>query len=166
MIGVAGGSSSSCKTVLSIHCLAEQDFGQVLNSQAIVASSKLVRTCSPRERRWNGNWRTVWSMVCLSEPHTQATEGTISPSCKQECKRPTPGPRRLSQTHAVLGRPIPGGCRFREWKYGVSWCSPTTLQSIGNPSRAPHFCCCRQTNWWDVVRQVQMGVSIWGTVHS
>jgi len=36
--------------------------------------------------------------------------------------------------------------------------------SIGDPPRAPHFCC-RQMNWW-VVRWVQLGVSIWDVVHS
>ena len=29
---------------------------------------------------------------------------------------------------------------------------------------APHACCCCQMNWWDVVQQVQMGVSIWGAM--
>jgi len=38
--------------------------------------------------------------------------GRIAHSCRQERKLPIPGRRRLSRTHAVLGRAIPGGgCR-------------------------------------------------------
>ena len=61
----------------------------------------------------------------------------------------------------LLARPFQeGGCRCQGWKYGVSYCSPTTPHSIGDPPRAQHVCCCYQMNWWVFARRVQMGVSI------
>ena len=78
-----------------------------------------------------------------------------------------------SDTGAEVDKPDPGssleghsgGGRCRGWKCVVLWGYPPTLHSIGDPTTAPHVCCCCQMNWWDVVRQVQMGVSIWGAVH-
>jgi len=52
--------------------------------------------------------------------------------------------------------------RSMDW---VLWGCPPTQHSIGDPPSAPHVCCSCQMNWWDVVRQVQMGVSIWGAMH-
>jgi len=57
-----------------------------------------------------------------------------------------------------------GGCRCRGWKCGVLWGCPSTPHSTGNPPTAPHACCCCQINWWDVVRRVEMDVSILGAV--
>jgi len=59
-----------------------------------------------------------------------------------------------------------GGCRCRGWKYGVLWGFPPTPHSIGDLPTALHVCCYCQMNWWDVVRRVQMDVSIWGAVLS
>jgi len=50
------------------------------------------------------DWRTTWSRVCSSAPHYQAAEEAI-----HERKRPTSVRSRLSRTHAVLGKVIPGG---------------------------------------------------------
>ena len=41
---------------------------------------------------------------------------------------------------------------------------PLHIPLVIHPPTAPHICCCCQMNWWDVVRRVQMGVSIWGAV--
>jgi len=83
--------------------------GQVLCSQSIVSSSTTVRPCSPWRGRWIGHWRTTWSTICSSAQHSQAAERAITHLCKQKRKRLTPMRRRLSRTHAVLGRTIPGG---------------------------------------------------------
>ena len=58
------------------------------------------------------------------------------------------------------------GCVYRclELKCGVLWGRPHTPRSIDDPPTAPHVCWCCQKNWWVVVWQVQMGVSIWGGV--
>ena len=42
---------------------------------------------------------------------------------------------------------------------------PPTPHSIDDPPTAPHVCCCCQMNWWDVVRRVQMSVSIWTALY-
>jgi len=71
----------------------------------------------------------------------------------------------VSRTQALLGRVIPGGwVRCLGWKCGVLWGCPSTPHSIGDLPTALHVCCCCQINWWDVVRRVQMDVSIWGAV--
>ena len=138
----------------------------MLSSHSIVSSPRTVRPRSPWGCRWIGHWRTTWSTVCSSAPHSQATEETIPHLHKQEWKSPTPVRRRLRvwRFWAHLGRVIPGGGRCRGWKCGVMWGCPPTLHSIGDPPTAPHVWCCFQINWWDVVRRVQMGVSIWGAV--
>ena len=57
---------------------------------------------------WIGHWKTTWSTIWSSSPHSQTTEAAILHLCKQEPKRLTPVRRRLSRTHAVLSRAIPG----------------------------------------------------------
>ena len=57
------------------------------------------------------------------------------------------------------------GGRCQGWKCRVLQVCPSTPHSISDRPTAPHVCCCCQMNWWDVVRRVQMGVSIWGAVH-
>ena len=137
----------------------------MLSSHSIVSSFRTVRPCSPWGGRWIGHWRTTWSMVCSSALHSQGAEEAIPYLYKQERKRPTAVRRRLSRTQALLGRVTRGlGCRCRGWKYGVLWNCLPTPHFIGDPPTAPHICCCCQMNWWDVVRRVQMGVSIWGAV--
>ena len=64
--------------------------------------------CSPWEGRWIGHWKTTWSRVCSSAPHSQAAEEAISHLYRQERKPPTPVRKRLSRTQALLGRVIPG----------------------------------------------------------
>ena len=48
--------------------------GQVLNSHSVVSSSRTVMPCSPWGGRWIRHWRTTWSTVCSSAPHSQAAE--------------------------------------------------------------------------------------------
>jgi len=43
----------------------------VLSSHSIVSSSRTVRPCSPLGGRWIGHWRTAWSTICPSSPHSQ-----------------------------------------------------------------------------------------------
>ena len=89
-------------------------------------------------------------------PFVQAGAET-SNNC-EEAAKPNPG----SSWEALSDG---GGCRCRGWKCGFLWDYPPTPHSIGDPPSAPHIRCCCQMNWWDVVRRVQMGVSIWGAVH-
>jgi len=55
------------------------------------------------------HWRTTWSTVCSSAPHSQTAEEDIPHLYKQERKRPTPVRRWLSRTQALLGLLIKGG---------------------------------------------------------
>jgi len=82
--------------------------GQVLSSHSIVLLSRTVRPCSPCVGRWIEKWRTTWSKVCSSAPHSYAAEGTITHVSKQERQRPRAVRRRLRRTHSVLVRVIPG----------------------------------------------------------
>jgi len=92
--------------------------------------------------RWIGHWRTTWSMVCSSAPHSLATEEATLHLYKQERKRPTPVLRRLSRTQALLGKFAPGVLyRCRGLKCGVLRVCLPTPHSIGNPPSAPHVCC-------------------------
>jgi len=74
-------SSSSNRCLIS---------GQMLSSHSIVPSSRTVRPWSPWGGRWIRHWRTTWSMVCSSAPHSQAAEETIPHLYRQERKCPTP----------------------------------------------------------------------------
>jgi len=82
----------------------------MLSSHFIVSSSRSVRPCSLRVGRWIGHRRTTWSMVCCSESaqHSQVAKEAIPHLWMQEWKGPTSVRRQLSQTHALLGRVIPG----------------------------------------------------------
>jgi len=62
--------------------------------------------------RWIGHWRTTWSTVCSSAPHSQPTEEAIPHLYRQERKSPTLVRRR---THAVLGRVISDGLGAGVW---------------------------------------------------
>jgi len=79
----------------------------MLSSHSIVSSSRNVRPCSPWWGRWIGHWRTTWSTVCISPPHSQAAEEAICHFYKQWQKCLTPARRRLSRTQAVLRRVAP-----------------------------------------------------------
>ena len=63
---------------------------------------------------WIGHWSTTWSTVWSSAPHSQPAGEAIPHLCKPEWKHSTLVRRRLSRTHAVLGRVIPRG-----WVFGV-----------------------------------------------
>ena len=92
-------SSSSFERVVTTHCLAALDLGEVLSRQSIVSSSGTVR-CSPWGGWWSGHWKKPWSPVCFcfSAPYSRAAEEAITYLYKQERKRPTPVRRRLSRT--------------------------------------------------------------------
>ena len=51
-----------------------------------------------------GDWKTTWSTIWSSAPHSQAAKEAIPHLHKQERKRSTPVRRRLSRTHTVLRR--------------------------------------------------------------
>ena len=80
----------------------------MLRSHSVVSSSRNVRPCSPWGGRWIGHWRTTWSTVCLSAPHSQVAEEDIPHLYKQGRKRPTPVRRWLSWTTPVHRTTIPG----------------------------------------------------------
>jgi len=88
-------------------------------------------------------------MVCSYEPHSQAAEGAMPHLCEKEWKRLTSKRRWLSRIRAVLsGSFQEGGCRRRNWKDGVSQCSPTTLhiQLVICPERCTSFVFFRWTD--------------------
>ena len=90
-------------------------------------------------------------------PHHICT--TRSGNVRHRCSGGWAGPRLF------LGGSFRGcGYRCRRWKCRVLWGCPLNLHSIGDPPTVPHVCCC-QKNWWVVVWWVQMGASIWGTMH-
>jgi len=83
-------SSSSFERVLQTTAWAQRISDQVLSSHSTVSSSRTVRPCSPWGCRWIGHWRTTWSTVCSSAPHSQAAEEAIPHLYMQGRKRPTP----------------------------------------------------------------------------
>ena len=101
--------ASSFEPVLQTTAWPHYIFGQVLSSHSIFSSFRIVRPCSPSGSQWIGYWRTTWSTACSSAPHSQAAEEAIPHLYKHERKCPTPVRRRLSRTHAILGRVIRGG---------------------------------------------------------
>jgi len=106
----------------------------VLSSHSIVSSFRTVRPCSPRGDGWIGHWRTTWSTVCSSAPHSQAAEEAIPHLYKQEWKRLTPVRGRFSRTQALLGR------SFRRW-VPVSGMKMRSLVGLSD-----HFA----FHWWSV----------------
>ena len=68
--------------------------------------SEFLRPCA--------QWRTTCSTACSSEPHSQTERGTTTHLQNQERRSSTPLRRRLSRTHTILGRVIPGdGCQLQ-----------------------------------------------------
>ena len=51
---------------------------------------------------WIGHWKTTWSTVRSSTPHSRAAEEAIPNLIKQERKRPTPVRRRLTGSKLFL----------------------------------------------------------------
>jgi len=105
----------------------------VLSSHSNISPSRTVRPCSPRGGRRIGHWRTTWSSVCSSTPHSQAAEEAIPHLYRQERKRPKPVRRRLRRTQALLGKFTPKG-----W-VPVSWMK---LRSLAGLSAHSAF------HWW------------------
>ena len=132
----------------------------MLSSHSIVSSSRTVRPCSPWGGRWIGHWRTTWSTVCSSAPHSQAAEEAMLHLHRQEWKRPTPVRRQLSRTQALLGRVVKGGAGVGD--ENAESCGAD--RHPGGPPTVPYVYSFCQINWWDVMRRIQMGVSIWGAV--
>ena len=132
------GMTTVCKDKLLHHHRLSQFFhttawphqisGQVLSSRSIVSSSKTVRACSPWAVWWIEHWKTTWSTVCSSAPHSQVAEDAIPHLYKQERKRPILMRRQLSWTHTVLGRAIAG-----EWVAVESRGSRSALQPFHIP---------------------------------
>jgi len=102
--------TSSFERVVQTTSWPHKISGEMLRSHSVVSSSRTVRPCSPWGGWWIGHWRTTWSTVCSSAQHPQEA---IPHLYKQEWKHPTPARRRLSRTHSVLQRVIPGGCQYR-----------------------------------------------------
>jgi len=124
--------------------------GQVFSSHLILSSSRTVRLCTPWGGWWIGQWRITWSSVFSSAPHSRAAEGAkTSDTGAEVVKRDS---RCSCRSHS--GRV---GANVRDKSNEPCKCSATARHSIGDQPRAPHLCCCRQMNWWVVVRQVQMG---------
>jgi len=91
----------------SYHCEATLDLGPGIVEPFYCL---VIQNCqSSMGRLMNWTVRTKWSMVFSSAPHSQATEGAILHLHNQDQKRPKLVRRRLSQTHTVLGRAVPGG---------------------------------------------------------
>jgi len=139
--------------------------GQMLSSHLVVSSSRTVRPCNPGGGRWIGHWRTTGSNGLFSCATLTGCRGGHTPFIQAGVE--------MSNTSAEAVRPrlfsrgsFQGcGCWCRGWNCGALWGCTPPLHSIGDLPTAPHVCCCYQMNWWDVVRRVKMGVSIWGAVH-
>jgi len=95
-------------------------------------------------RLFKNNWKLVWSIICFKF----ALEETMF----QVCFGGGHGLFGLilaAILHAVLGSAIPGGC------YGDK---STESRSAPQPFYiSPHFCYCRQMNWWVVEQQAWNG---------
>ena len=143
------------------HWFIQSTWGRSWAQNPKVSSSKMVRPRASGGGRWIGQGRRTRSTVCYSAPHLLHKLqkglnliyvdriGIVRHRCGGGKVRPTlffTGPYREC------------GWRCREWKYGVF---PTTPLSIGLSPRAPYVYCYRQTNWWILVWQVQMGVWIY-----
>ena len=132
----------------------------MLSSQCIVSSSETVRPCNLWGGGRIGHWKKTWR-------HSQVAEAAMLHLCKQE--------RKLlfllllvlfhvvsyvvSSCHVVLFM------LFR-MLFSSSCCFVGTETSetgavAVDPLSALHFCYCSQMNWWVVLHQVQIGVSIW-----
>ena len=92
----------------SNHCLAARDLGAGVEQPfncLIVQHRQAMQSVG---RRWIEHWRTTWSTVCSSVPHSQAAEEAIHHLYKHKQKRPTLVRRLSSRTLTLLGRVIPG----------------------------------------------------------
>ena len=77
--------SSSFELIVQITAGLHEISGLVLSSQLVVSSSRTVRPCSPGVR-WIEHWRTTWSTVCCSAPHSEVAEEAIPHLCRLEWK--------------------------------------------------------------------------------
>ena len=139
----------------------------MLSSHSVVSSSGTVKPCGPWGGWWIGHWRTTWSTVCSSAPHSQAAEEAIPHLHKHKQKRLTPVRRWLSPTRALLGRVAPRRSPVSAMKMWslveLSVYSAFHWWSVQCAARM--LLLSEELIWWVVVRQVQMGVSIWGALH-
>ena len=90
-------------------CCLDQMLAVIELSQHLVLSSKTVRPIILRGDRCVGYVKIMWFAVCSLEPHSHFAEAARPHLCMEEPKRPTPVPRRLSLTQAVLVKLIPVG---------------------------------------------------------
>jgi len=111
--------------------------------------------------RWIRHWRTTWSTVCSSAPHSQAAEKAMPHLYKQERKFPTPVRRRFKPDPGSSWEGHSGGgwVPVSGWKGGVLWDCPTTPHSIGNLHSSVigfylQLCCFRSSfHSWLVVQE-------------
>ena len=155
----------SFEPVLSVHCLAELDFGAVVEQpfDCLIIQPE-VRPCS----LWAGDRMDIRDQhgrrfALLRHTHRlQKGPYTIyanrNGNVRHRCGGGWAGPMLFL---AMLFQGGGSGMKVRS-VVGLSNLSAFHR----DPPRAPHLFCCCEMNWWVVVRPVQMGVSIWDAVHS
>jgi len=125
--------------------------------------------CGPWTKKFGDPWirklRTTWLMVCSSVPHSQAPEEAIPRLHKQKWKCPTLVRKRLSWTHAVLGRAITRRVNANANDGDESIESYSVLQPLSIPSVIHPECRTWVVVRW-IVQGVQVDVLIWDAVHS
>jgi len=89
-------------------------------------------------------------------PYSICKAWAETPDTCAEVVKPDPG--SSWEGHSGGWAPVSG---IKMWR--LVGLNPTP-HSIGDPLSSLHVCCF-QLKWWVTVRLVQMGVSIWGTVH-
>jgi len=105
------------------------------------------------------DWFFCTTLTGLRGGHTQFVQAGVETSdTGVEAVKPDPG--SSWEGHPEGWVPVSGNENAESL-----WGCPTTPHSIGDLPSAPHACCWCQMNWWVVVQWVQMGVSIWDTVH-
>ena len=140
-------SSNHCWAALDLAASVEQSFHCL-----IVQNRQALQSMRSMDYTLEDNMVDGFSFA----PHSQVAEEAIPYLYMQEQKHPISVRRRLSRTHAILGRVIPGAFRCRRWKCLSLVSCPATPYSNGDPPTAPRFCCCCQADWRVVVRRVQM----------
>ena len=84
--------------------------GQLLSCHSIVSSSRTTRPCSPWGDRWIGHWRTAWSTVCSSAPHSLTSRrGDHASSVQAGAETPDTGAEAVKPGPRCFGGDIWGG---------------------------------------------------------
>ena len=152
-------------TTCSNHCLVALDLGAGVEQpfDCFIVQNRQAMQSMGRSMDWTlednmvDGWFFCATLTRCRGGHTPFVQaGAETSDTGAEPVKPDPG-------SSWEGHSGVDGCRCRGWKYGILWGCPSTPIFIGDPPTAPHVCFC-QMNWWDVVRRVQMGVSIWGAV--